>query len=140
MCRCNARFLFTVLSLFLLFCSQDFGHFCFKFWQRLGDDSPEDLVIEDHAKKYFIEMKSRLTIDTIRRPRVLKNLLRNPESRNGYAEFIVAGKFISLEIENIAHSCDIRIIHYPTAQLSRKTKNPMYSLSKRSVLQRPGRS
>jgi hypothetical protein len=82
---------------------------------QISEDLPyrADLVIEDYSKKYIIEIKSRLTIDTIGRQLVLKNLLRNAESRNRYAEFVVAGKLISPEIEKIAHSCDIRVISLP---------------------------
>ncbi len=72
-----------------------------------------DLVIEDYSKKYIIEITSRLTIDTIGRQLVLKNLLRTTESRNKYAEFVIASKLISHETEKIAHSCDIRIIALP---------------------------
>jgi len=72
-----------------------------------------DLVIEDYSKKYIIEITSRLTIDTIGRQLVLKNLIQNTESRNRYAEFVVASKLISPETEKIAHSCDIRIITLP---------------------------
>jgi hypothetical protein len=81
----------------------------------ISEDLPfrADLVIEDYSKKYIIEIKSRLTIDTIGRQLVLKNLLRNTESRNKYAEFVIASKLISPETENIAHSCDIRIIALP---------------------------
>lgn len=72
-----------------------------------------DLVIEDDSKKYFIEISSRLTIDKIGRQLVLKNILRNTDSRNKSFEFIVASKLISPETEKIAHSCDIRIIALP---------------------------
>ncbi|MDO8872067.1 MAG: hypothetical protein Q7V05_04950 [Methanoregula sp.] len=72
-----------------------------------------DLVIEDYSKKYIIEIKSRLTIDSIGRQLVLKKLLQNSESRNKYAEFVIASKLISPETEKIAHSCDIRIIALP---------------------------
>lgn len=72
-----------------------------------------DLVIEDYSKKYIIEIKSRLTIDTIGRQLVLKKLLLNTDSRNRFAEFVIASKLISAETEKIAHSCDIRIITLP---------------------------
>lgn len=72
-----------------------------------------DLVIEDYSKKYIIEIKSRLTIDTIGRQLVLKKLLQNTDSRNRFAEFVIASKLISEETEKIAHSCDIRIIALP---------------------------
>lgn len=72
-----------------------------------------DLVIEDYSKKYIIEIKSRLTIDTIGRQLVLKNILRNTDSKNKYAEFVIASKLISPDTEKIAHSCDIRIIALP---------------------------
>jgi hypothetical protein len=78
-----------------------------------GQPFMADLVIEDYAKKYIIEIKSRLTIDTIGRQIVLKKLLQSYESRNQYAEFVIASKFISPESEKIAHSCDIRIIPLP---------------------------
>ena len=72
-----------------------------------------DLVIEDFSKKYIIEIKSRLTIDTIGRQLVLKKLIHNTDSRNRFAEFVIASKLISPETEKIAHSCDIRIIALP---------------------------
>jgi hypothetical protein len=72
-----------------------------------------DLVIEDFSKKYIIEIKSRLTIDTIGRQLVLKKLLQNTDSRNRYAEFVIASKLISPETEKIARSCDVRIIALP---------------------------
>jgi len=81
----------------------------------ISEDLPfkADLIIEDSSKKYIIEIKSRLTIDTIGRQLVLKNLLRNTESPNKYAEFVIASKLISPDTEKIAHSCDIRIIALP---------------------------
>lgn len=72
-----------------------------------------DLVIEDYSKKYIIEIKSRLTIDSIGRQLVLKKLLQNSKSQKLYIEFVIASKFISPETEKIAHSCDIRIIPLP---------------------------
>ncbi len=72
-----------------------------------------DLVIEDYSQKYIIEIKSRLTIDTIGRQMVLKHLLRTTDSRNRHAEFVVACKHISPEMEKIAHTCDIRVIALP---------------------------
>lgn len=90
-----------------------------------------DLIIEDYSKKYIIEIKSRLTIDTIGRQLVLKNLLRNTESRNRYAEFVVASKLISPEIEKIAHSCDVRIITLPyRADIPKNEKSDVRRIEK----------
>lgn len=72
-----------------------------------------DLVIEDYSKKYIVEITSRLTIDTIGRQLVLKNLLRTTGPRNTYAEFVIASKLISRETEKVAQSCDIRVIALP---------------------------
>jgi len=78
-----------------------------------GQPFMADLVIEDYTKKYIIEIKSRLTIDTIGRQLVLKKLMQSSGSKNRYAEFVIASKLISPETEKIAHSCDIRIIPLP---------------------------
>ena len=72
-----------------------------------------DMVIEDFFKKYIIEITSRLTIEKIGRQLVLKKILRNTESRNQDAEFVIASKLISPSVEKLAHACDIRIIALP---------------------------
>lgn len=81
----------------------------------VSEDLPfrADLIIDDYSKKYIIEIKSRLTIDIIGRQLVLKNILRNKETRSKYTEFIIASKFVSPETEKIAQYCDIRIIPLP---------------------------
>jgi len=86
------------------------------FWEvQISKELPftADLVIEDHSKKYIIEITSRLTIDQIGRQLVLRTFLRNMESWSEDAEFVVASKFISPETEKIAHFCDIRIVTLP---------------------------
>lgn len=72
-----------------------------------------DLIIEDYSKIFIIAIKSRLTFDTIGHQLLLKKLLLNTESKNRYAEFVVASKLISQEIEKIAHSCEVRVIALP---------------------------
>jgi len=99
----------------------------------ISEDLPfkADLIIEDSSKKYIIEIKSRLTIDTIGRQLVLKNLLRNTESPNKYAEFVIASKLISPDTEKIAHSCDIRIIALPyRADISEHEKSDVRRIEK----------
>ncbi|WP_460372177.1 hypothetical protein [Methanocalculus sp. MC3] len=71
------------------------------------------MVIDDSSKKYIIEITSRLSIDTIGRQLILKNLLGSTEFNKKTIEFIIASKLIPSEIEKIAKSCDIRIITLP---------------------------
>lgn len=71
------------------------------------------MVIEDGPKMYIIEITSRLTIEKIGHQLVIKTILKDTELRGRDAEFVIASKIISPDIEKMAHACDIRIIALP---------------------------
>ncbi len=72
-----------------------------------------DLVIEEFPKRYFIEIISRITIEKIGQQLVLKQLIQKNDDEKWENEFVIAGKIVTPNIEEIARECNIRLIMLP---------------------------
>ena len=72
-----------------------------------------ELVIQDGNKTYFTQIKSRVSIDTIARLTLLKELLQKQEPGISYYSFVIAGKFIPISVEHIAEAVGIKLVTIP---------------------------
>ena len=74
-----------------------------------------DLVIEDENRMFFIEIKSRVTIDTIARLTLLKEVLQKQKEKKLASKyfFVIAGKVIPPHEEEIAKKVDITLVQLP---------------------------
>ncbi len=72
-----------------------------------------DMVIEDGKNRYFVEVKSKASIDTIANLVLLKELLRNENQDISSIFFIIAGKVFTPEVEKIANQTNIILVTIP---------------------------
>lgn len=72
-----------------------------------------DLVIEDNAIKYFIEIKSKVRVDSIARLVLLKELLKKQEKDISKIFLVIASKIIPPIVEEIAQQIGIKLVTIP---------------------------
>ncbi len=72
-----------------------------------------DLVIEDNAIKYFIEIKSKVRVDSIARLVLLKELLQKQEKDISKISLVIASKIIPPIVEEIANQIGIKLVSIP---------------------------
>ncbi len=72
-----------------------------------------DLVIEDNTNKYFIEIKSKVRVDSIARLVLLKELLQKQEKDTSKIILVVASKIIPPIVEEIAEQIGIKLVPIP---------------------------
>jgi predicted RecB family endonuclease len=72
-----------------------------------------DLVIEDKTNKYFIEVKSKVRVDTIARLVLLKELLQKQEIDLSKISLVVASKIIPPIVEEVANQIGIKLVLIP---------------------------
>jgi hypothetical protein len=72
-----------------------------------------DLVIEDNAIKYFIEIKSKVRVDSIARLVLLKELLKKQEKDISKISLVIASKIIPPIVEEIAEQIGIKLVPIP---------------------------
>lgn len=72
-----------------------------------------DMVIEDGNKKFFVEVKSRASIDTVARLVLLKELFRNQVADLSNIFFVIAGKVFPSDVEKIAYQTNIKLVTIP---------------------------
>ncbi|VVB85369.1 Uncharacterised protein [uncultured archaeon] len=72
-----------------------------------------DLVIEDNAIKYFIEIKSKVRVDSIARLVLLKELLKKQEKDISNISLVIASKIIPPIVEEIANQLGIKLVPIP---------------------------
>jgi len=72
-----------------------------------------DMVIEDDNNRYFVEVKSRASIDTIANLVLLKELLKNENQDISGIFFVIAGKVFTPEVEKIANQTNIILVTIP---------------------------
>lgn len=72
-----------------------------------------DLVIEDKAIKYFIEIKSKVRVDSIARLVLLKELLKKQEKDISKISLVIASKIIPPIVEEIANQIGIKLVSIP---------------------------
>lgn len=72
-----------------------------------------DLVIEDNAIKYFIEIKSKVRVDSIARLVLLKELLQNQGKDISKISLVIASKIIPPIVEEIANQIGIKLVSIP---------------------------
>lgn len=72
-----------------------------------------ELVIKDGDNTYFTQIKSRVSIDTIARLTLLKELLKKQEPDYSYYSFVIAGKIIPRFVEHIAGVVGIKLVNIP---------------------------
>ncbi|MFA4955538.1 MAG: hypothetical protein WC556_01020 [Candidatus Methanoperedens sp.] len=72
-----------------------------------------DMVIEDGNNRYFVEVKSRASIDTIAHLVLIKELLRNENQDISSIFLVIAGKVFTPEVEKIANQTNIILITIP---------------------------
>ena len=72
-----------------------------------------DLVIEDNAIKYFIEIKSKVRVDSIARLVLLKELLQKQEKDISKISLVIASKIIPPIVEEIAKQIGIKLVSIP---------------------------
>jgi hypothetical protein len=72
-----------------------------------------DMVIEDGNNRYFIEVKSRASIETISNLVLLKELLRNENQDISGIFLVIAGNVFTPEVEKIANQTNIILVTIP---------------------------
>lgn len=72
-----------------------------------------DMIIEDGNNRYFVEVKSKASIDTIARLVLLKELFRNQNADLSHFFFVIAGKLFPPDIEKIANQTNIKLVTIP---------------------------
>jgi hypothetical protein len=72
-----------------------------------------DLVIEDNAIKYFIEIKSKVRVDSIARLVLLKELLQKQQKDIAKISLVIASKIIPPIVEEIANQIGIKLVPIP---------------------------
>lgn len=74
-----------------------------------------DMVIEDENRTFFVDIKSRVTIDTIARLTLLKEVLQMQKEKKLASNpfFVIAGKVIPPREEEIAKKVDITLVQLP---------------------------
>ncbi|MBE0525258.1 MAG: hypothetical protein IBX40_13150 [Methanosarcinales archaeon] len=72
-----------------------------------------DMIIEDGNNRYFVEVKSKASIDTIARLVLLKELFRNQNADLSHFFFVIAGKVFPPDIEKIANQTNIKLVTIP---------------------------
>ena len=72
-----------------------------------------DMVIEDGNNRYFIDVKSRASIDTIANLVLIKELLRNENQDISSIFLVIAGKVFTPEVEKIANQTNIILVTIP---------------------------
>jgi hypothetical protein len=72
-----------------------------------------DMVIEDGNNRYFIDVKSRASIDTIANLVLIKELSRNENQDISSIFFVIAGNIFTPEIERIANQTNIILVTIP---------------------------
>jgi len=72
-----------------------------------------DMVIEDGKNRYFVEVKSRASIDTIANLVLLKELFRNENQDISNILLVIAGNVFTPEIEKIATQTGIILVTIP---------------------------
>ena len=72
-----------------------------------------DMVIEDGNNRYFIDLKSKASIDTIANLVLIKELLRNENQDISSIFLVIAGKVFTPEVEKIANQTNIILVTIP---------------------------
>ena len=72
-----------------------------------------DMVIEDGNNRYFIDVKSRASVDTIANLVLLRELLRNENQDISSIFLVIAGKVFTPEVEKIANQTNIILVTIP---------------------------
>jgi hypothetical protein len=72
-----------------------------------------DMVIEDGNNRYFVEVKSRASIDTIANLVLLRELFRNENQDISGIFFVIAGNVFTPEVEKIANQTSIILVTTP---------------------------
>lgn len=72
-----------------------------------------DMVIEDGKNRYFIDIKSKASIDTIANLVLIKELLRNENQDISSIFLVIAGKVFTPEVEKIANQTNIILVTIP---------------------------
>jgi DNA-binding Lrp family transcriptional regulator len=72
-----------------------------------------DLVIEDGVKRFIVEIKSRVKVDTIARLVLLKELLQKQNKNVSDNFFVAAGKVFPPDVEKLAKWMDIKLVTIP---------------------------
>lgn len=72
-----------------------------------------DMVIEDGNNRYFVEVKSKATIDTIANLVLLRELLINENQDISSIFFVIAGKVFTPDVEKIANQTSIILVTIP---------------------------
>src|SRR5659263_787482 len=70
-----------------------------------------DMVIEDGNNRYFVEVKSKASIDTIANLVLLSELFRNENQDISNIFFVIAGNVFTPEVEKIANQTSIILIN-----------------------------
>ncbi|WP_094229218.1 hypothetical protein [Methanolobus psychrotolerans] len=85
-----------------------------------------DAILEDHESIYFIEIKSKATIDTIARMNLLRDLMLQREYREKNISLIIAAKSFSEREKRIMNQLDIIMVKLPWSFKS--TMNQQFSV------------
>jgi hypothetical protein len=72
-----------------------------------------DMVIEDGNNRFFVEVKSKASIDTIARLVLLKELLRNQNRDISSIFFVLASKVFSPDVEMLANQTNVKLVKIP---------------------------
>ncbi len=72
-----------------------------------------DMVIEDGNNRYFVEVKSKASIDTIANLVLLRELFRNENQDISVIFLVIAGNVFTPEIEKIANKTGIILVTIP---------------------------
>lgn len=72
-----------------------------------------DLVIEDGKSRFFVEIKSKVRVDTIAQLVLLKELLKKQNKDVSNIFLVIASKVIPPKVEEIAKEVDIKLVAIP---------------------------
>lgn len=72
-----------------------------------------DIVIKDGNNKYFVEVKSKASIDTIANLVLLRELFKNENQDISGIFLVIAGKVFTPEVEKIANQTSIILVTIP---------------------------
>ncbi len=69
-----------------------------------------DMVIEDGNKRFFVEVKSKVSVDTVARLVLIKELLRNKNINISNIFLVIAGKVFPPDVEKLAKLTTIELV------------------------------
>lgn len=71
-----------------------------------------DLVVQDNQNTYVIELKNNVNLSAIAQLNLYRDIIKKTNTNTNY-HFIIIGKAITPQVENIGKSLDIRFIKIP---------------------------